>query len=187
MTTPTVIKVPATFSDMDERAVYDRRRARLRDVLRERGMTQSELSRMTRKSPALISDIFHGRKSFGERLARDFEEELSLAPGYLDGEKVMAEFARRVHRAEGRNAPGEPATVDAYQDMNTPAGRSVGAPIHPEPTMDPDLLQEVAELVAIFATLPPATRVFIRRILDAQRTPEPDAPASRPGTTHIRR
>lgn len=67
------------------RSLAEIRLGNLRRYLEERcGGNQSELARRTGKHPGYISDLLRGQKSFGEKVARDFERQLRLAPGVLD-------------------------------------------------------------------------------------------------------
>jgi hypothetical protein len=44
----------------------------------------SELARLTRRVPSFFNDLFAGRKSFGEKLARKLEKQLGLPHMSLD-------------------------------------------------------------------------------------------------------
>ena len=63
------------------------RRTKLRTFLDSRlGGVEAELARRIKRSPSQTSDMLAGRKSFGEKVARDIERLLELEPGWLDGE-----------------------------------------------------------------------------------------------------
>lgn len=64
----------------------DSRLERLRAYLvAECGGNKSELARRAGKKQSYISDLLAGRKSFGEKAARDLEAKLKKPPGWLDG------------------------------------------------------------------------------------------------------
>lgn len=63
----------------------DIRRARLRQFRDERcDGVDAELARRIGRSPSQVADMLVGRKSFGERIARDIEAELQLPDKWLD-------------------------------------------------------------------------------------------------------
>jgi hypothetical protein len=70
---------------MDVKKLADVRRARLRGVIDEKFWGRAAaLARAVDRSPQAINDMLAGRKAFGEKLARHFEDKLSLPVGYLD-------------------------------------------------------------------------------------------------------
>lgn len=65
--------------------IQDARRKRLqRYIERQFSGNISALARRVGRQPTFFSDLFAGRKSFGEKLARKLESELGLEPGYFD-------------------------------------------------------------------------------------------------------
>lgn len=50
------------------------------------GGNQTELGRLIGKRQSYVSDLLAGKKSFGEKVARDIEGGLGLGPGWLDRE-----------------------------------------------------------------------------------------------------
>ena len=58
---------------------------RFREECRTRGIDGPvELSAKFGRAPSFWSDLFHGRKSFGEKLARSLEEQMGLPRNTLD-------------------------------------------------------------------------------------------------------
>lgn len=64
--------------------IGDTRRENLRRILEERKLSQSELARLSKKTPQQVSNMLRGSKAFGQNMARDFEAALKLMPGTLD-------------------------------------------------------------------------------------------------------
>lgn len=72
------------------------RRANLRKYVHSHfGGNKSAFSRKLNRVPSFFNDLFAGRKSFGEKLARDLESSIGLAPGALDiNESVISALAK---------------------------------------------------------------------------------------------
>lgn len=61
------------------------RRQRLRELLSERfADNASDLARAVKKQQSYISELLKGKRSFGERVARDIERKVGVTPGWLD-------------------------------------------------------------------------------------------------------
>lgn len=60
------------------------RMKKLKELVKERGLT--EFADAVERSKSQISDITTGRRNMGERLAREFEQRLSLPTGFFDTE-----------------------------------------------------------------------------------------------------
>lgn len=60
------------------------RRENLQKIREKRFGTNAELARAVKRSSSQINDMLTGTKSFGSKLARQFEELLTLPTGYLD-------------------------------------------------------------------------------------------------------
>lgn len=59
---------------------------RFRSVCQERGIIGPvQIAKALGKSASFWSDLLRGAKSFGEKLAREIEEKMSLPRGWLDG------------------------------------------------------------------------------------------------------
>jgi hypothetical protein len=69
-------------------SLADIRRRRFALLLEERAQGNiSELGRLIDRSPSLTHDLLSGRKSFGEKIARQIEARLGLGDGDLDREE----------------------------------------------------------------------------------------------------
>nr|DAG47836.1 MAG TPA: hypothetical protein [Bacteriophage sp.] len=60
------------------------RKNKLKELVKERGLTN--LSQTVGRAKSQISDITTGRRNMGEKLAREFERNLSLPPGFFDSD-----------------------------------------------------------------------------------------------------
>lgn len=60
------------------------RRENLKRIRDARFTSTAELARAVERSPQQVNDMLNGTKSFGPRIARDFEEKLKLPRGLLD-------------------------------------------------------------------------------------------------------
>lgn len=64
--------------------IGEKRRERLRKWVTDHKISNKHLHEITGKSPAYLSDILNGKKSFGEDAARMFEKKLKMPFLFLD-------------------------------------------------------------------------------------------------------
>lgn len=65
--------------------IHDVRRQQLKHVLIKRFRdNQTDLARAVKRQQSFISELIRAKRPFGEKVARDFELKLDLAPYYLD-------------------------------------------------------------------------------------------------------
>lgn len=76
------------------------RRENLQKIRDKRFSSNAELARALGRKPSQINDTLSGTKSFGDKIARDFEEKLKLPRGYLDEphelEKIPMRFGKKI-------------------------------------------------------------------------------------------
>lgn len=111
--------------------IQDVRRENLRRLIAERhGNNVSAFAESIGKSQSQIADTIDGRKSFGEKVARNIEELAQLAPLSLD--------------TAGTGAPALRESVAAYQVQVSKAALLLAAEIE---KLDPPLRASVQVLV----------------------------------------
>jgi hypothetical protein len=104
-----------------------------------------EMRERTGRSASFCSDLLNGRKSFGEKLARDMEEELKLPRGWFDQSDQAAPKPELDEEAEllaaFRALVGDPvarAKVLAYAaGVSSSAGSKLGELSSQESQSDP--------------------------------------------------
>lgn len=66
--------------------MLDTNKIRIANLLkiRERFSSNAELARAISRAPQQVNDMMKGKKSFGNKIARDIEEALKLPSGFLD-------------------------------------------------------------------------------------------------------
>lgn len=106
--------------------IADVRRANLRFLIERDGL--SSVARRAGKPDRQLNDMVAGRKSFGEKVARDIELSLdpSLKPGWLDAPLIYDANA------------GSGATLLAVSDclLPSPTGATSEHPARPDPTSE---------------------------------------------------
>lgn len=96
---------------MQNQALQDiRRKALNRIISSEYEKNVSAFARTAKKSQAQIADMLAGRKSFGEKVARNIERNASLIPGILDRDPDDPN-----RRPEHAMIFGAPITAEAAQ------------------------------------------------------------------------
>lgn len=110
------------------------RRANFRALWDRRGWSPATLSKQCGASPSQWSDLYHGRKSFGEKIARRIEEGMGLVRLSLDDPEggraapLSADLMRRLadlDPAQGRrveNSIRAMLDMPAITDLNSPLG-----------------------------------------------------------------
>ena len=72
------------------------RRNNLQKIREKRFTSKAELARTLGRQPSQINDMLSGTKSFGDKIARDFEEKLKLPRGYLDEPHELEKIPMRL-------------------------------------------------------------------------------------------
>ncbi len=83
----------------------------LRALCATRGWGPAELGRATGRKTSQCSDMLRGDKSFGEKIARSFEDKLSLPRGWLDVPHDKAEMASMEESGVVARSPNAPYLV----------------------------------------------------------------------------
>lgn len=103
--------------------IQDTRRERLRLAIKElAGQNMTGLASRAGKSPSQISDMLSGRKSFGEKVARDLEYRLGLPVGWLDASPDGAQQGPSAH---------QPMTTDELAERLAAMLKAVPAGLRP--------------------------------------------------------
>lgn len=114
----------------------------------ECGGNAAELARRIKRSPSQVNDLFAGRKSFGEKLARAIENEIGAVSGCLDlpaekKQSATATLSLSANLSEIGLSPGAAQLVRLIRQRDK-AG-----------TLSPALLQALEQMIR--AATPPTT------------------------------